>query len=216
MPSLSAVRASNAAYKPTYIPTAVFVGGTSGIGAAMASSFAHITNGNANIIIVGRNRSAATSLLAAFPSPPPSAKHGFIEIQDATDMNEVHSVTQGLLASLPRINFLVLSTGYLNLGGRDETAAGIDKHLAVSYYSRWKIIHDLLPSLEASRDAGEDVSVLSVLAAGEGQKIDLDDLGLRKTYSIGNALGSGPTYTDLALEVGSDHVKLYTFFLSTY
>ncbi|KAG9003561.1 hypothetical protein FRB94_014573 [Tulasnella sp. JGI-2019a] len=201
MPSLSVARTSNASYKPIYIPTAVFVGGTSGVGAAMVAAFARYTNGNANIIVIGRSRSAATALIAGFPSPPSSSvKHEFIEIEDATDMDQVQLTTRSLLSSHPRINFLVLSTGYFNLSGRDETAAGIDKHLAISYYSRWKFINDLLPSLTAARDAGEDVSVLSVLAAGNGQKIDLDDLGLKKTYSFTNVMGSGPTYTDMAFE----------------
>ncbi|KAG9003559.1 hypothetical protein FRB94_014575 [Tulasnella sp. JGI-2019a] len=56
------------------------------------------------------------------------------------------------------------------------------------------------PSLAATRDAGEDVSVL---AGGNGQKIDLDDLGLKKTYSTTNTIGCSPTYTDMAFEACS-------------
>lgn len=40
MPSLKVVQTSNSDYAPKYVPTAVFVGGNSGIGRAMAEAFA--------------------------------------------------------------------------------------------------------------------------------------------------------------------------------
>ena len=55
MPSLSAARSSNELYSPGYPPVAVFVGGTSGIGQAMAEGFARYTKGNARIILVDVN-----------------------------------------------------------------------------------------------------------------------------------------------------------------
>jgi len=45
MTSLAAVRAANAAFSSSYIPTALFVGGTSGIGQATAEAFARYTKG---------------------------------------------------------------------------------------------------------------------------------------------------------------------------
>lgn len=42
---------------------------------------------------------------------------------------------------------------------------------------------------------------MSVLAAGTGGEIDLDDLGLKKHYSVLNAGLAVPTYNDLMLEV---------------
>ena len=49
MPSHVAVQAStNAAYAPNYLPVAVFTGGTSGIGQAMAEAFARYTKGRAH------------------------------------------------------------------------------------------------------------------------------------------------------------------------
>ena len=38
------------------IPVALFVGGTSGIGQGAVEAFAKYTNGNAHVIICGRNR----------------------------------------------------------------------------------------------------------------------------------------------------------------
>jgi hypothetical protein len=50
-------------------------------------------------------------------------------------------------------------------------------------------------------DAGEDAKVMSVFSAGRGGAIDLDDLGLKKHYSLSNAATSATTYNDLMLEV---------------
>jgi hypothetical protein len=49
-------------------------------------------------------------------------------------------------------------------------------------------------------DAGEDAKVMSVFAAGRDGEIDLDDLGLKKNYSVSNAATAAPTYNDMMLE----------------
>ncbi|KAJ7864197.1 NAD(P)-binding protein [Mycena leptocephala] len=194
MPSLLTVQASNAAFSPSYIPVAIFVGGTSGIGQGMAEAFARHTKGNAHIILVGRNRAAAQSILATFPKPGPGTTHEFVEC-DITLMSNVHR----LRARIPKINFLVLTTGVMTMDGRNETAEGIDRKLAVHYYGRWRFIKDLLPAVEAAKEAGEDRKVMSVLAAGYGGKIDLEDLGLKKSFSVGNAAAAAPTYNDIMI-----------------
>lgn len=45
MPSLSAAKSTNAAFAATYRPTALFVGGTSGVGEGTAGAFARATKG---------------------------------------------------------------------------------------------------------------------------------------------------------------------------
>ena len=102
---------------------------------------------------------------------------------------------------LPKINFLVLSPGLLNFRGRDETAEGIDKRLGLHYYSRWKFVQDLLPLVRKAKEAGEDAKIMSILAAGHGGAVNLDDLAMRKSYSLARAGMTSPTYTDLMFEV---------------
>ncbi|KAJ7627785.1 hypothetical protein DFH06DRAFT_1006720 [Mycena polygramma] len=199
MPSLSAARAFNAAFRPSYTPVAIFVGGTSGIGQGMAESFARHTKGNAHIVIVGRNRAAAEAIISTFPKPTAAgATHEFVEC-DIALMKNVHRVTDELRARIPKINFLVLTAGYMTTSGRNETEEGIDRKLAVHYYGRWKFIRDLLPALESAHKAGEDAKVMSVLAAGYGGKIDLEDLGLKKSFNLASAAAAAPTYNDIMI-----------------
>jgi NAD(P)-dependent dehydrogenase (short-subunit alcohol dehydrogenase family) len=198
MTPLSAVRAANAAFSPSYIPVALFFGGTSGIGATTAQAFARYTKGKAHIIICGRNRAAAESIIASFPESP-QGRYEFVEC-DATLMKNVQATTSDLLSKLPKLNFLVESAGYLTLKGRDETTEGLDKKLALNYYARWKFIRDLTPLLRKAKDAGEDAKVMTILAAGKGGVIDLDDLGLKKGYSLYNSALAAATYNDLMIE----------------
>ena len=199
MPALSLVRASNAAFHASHPPVAVFVGGTSGIGKAMVERFARFSKGNSSIIIVGRNRAAADSIFASLPPAGTSARE-FIQC-DASLMSNVHTASQEILSRYNKINYLILTPGILSLKGRDETSEGIDKKLAVHYYARWRFIYDLLPSLDRAKEAGEEAKTLSVLGAGKGGEIDVDDLGLKKAFSLTNAAMAAPTYTDLMLEV---------------
>ncbi|KAF7364181.1 hypothetical protein MSAN_01077400 [Mycena sanguinolenta] len=192
MPSLSAVLAFNSSFFPSYTPVAIFVGGTSGIGQGMAEAFARHTKGNAHIVLIGRNRAAAESIIQRFPKPTvPGVTHEFVEMCTASPGE--------LRARIPKINFLVLSPGVITINGRNETEEGIDRKLALHYYGRWRFIKDLLPAVKAAHEAGEDAKAMSVMAAGYGGKIDLDDLGLKKSFSLPNAALAVPTYNDLMI-----------------
>lgn len=191
-------------YSPNYPPVAVFVGGTAGIGRGMVDALARYTNGNASIIIIGRNRAAAEEILSHLPKPTNSqVKHEFIQC-DVTRMKNVHATTQEILSRHPKINFLVLTAGFMSTKGRDETEEGLDKKLAAHYYSRWKFIDELLPALRRASDDKEDAKVISVFSAGMGKgEIDMEDLGLKKTYSLTRAASHAATYNDLMVDVSS-------------
>jgi NAD(P)-dependent dehydrogenase (short-subunit alcohol dehydrogenase family) len=182
--------------------TGVFVGGTSGIGQGLAEAFARQTQGNANIIIVGRNKAAAEAVIAKFPKPSdPSARHEFVSC-DASLMKNIRATSKELLTKNPTINYLVMSPGILSTAGRTETEEGIDKKLAVHYYARFVFTNELLCGLKEAKEKNEEAKVLSVLAAGRGGKLDLEDLGLKRTFSIPKAASQAPTYNDVIFDVG--------------
>lgn len=213
MPSLAEVKEANAAFDPPYIPVAIFAGGTSGIGEAMAKQFAEITKGNAHIIILGRNRAAAESIITTFPKPTsPEAIHEFVEC-DVVLMKNIQKVTKSLLSRLSRLNFLVLSTGTLDLKGRVETEEGIDKKLALAYYSRWKFIHDLSPLLNKAKEQSQVASVMTVLNPAGAGKLDLENLGMKKQYSLFGFMQTAASYSDLMIEVGC-RSRLFRYVLS--
>ncbi|KAF8645242.1 hypothetical protein AX16_008069 [Volvariella volvacea WC 439] len=198
---IASIRAFNRSFVSKYgPPVGVFVGGTAGIGEAMAQAFSEHTKGNSRIIIVGRNRQAAESIISRLPPPPaPLPPHEFIQC-DVTLMRNVHAASKELLTKVPKINFLVITTGIMTTDGRVETDEGIDKKMAVNYYARWAFIKDLMPALLKAKESSEDAKVMSVYSAGQGTALDLDDLGLKKKFSLARAAGQGSTYNDVMIE----------------
>ncbi|KAJ7616122.1 NAD-P-binding protein [Roridomyces roridus] len=211
MPSLPAVQSSNASFKPSYLPVAVFLGGTSGIGHGTAEAFARYTGGNAHIILIGRNASAATSILSSFPKPTSTEsgwKHEFIEC-DVSLIKNVNATVASLLPRLPRVNFLVCSCGIFSFDDRKETSEGLDLKLAVTYYARAVSMVKLLPALEAAAKAGQPASVLNVLAAGHGSTIELGNLGLKDGYTGMRSMQECVTYVNLLhVELSAHHPTL--------
>lgn len=198
---LSAIRSANVSKLPTnYTPVGVFVGGTSGIGQAMAEAFAQMIKGKATIVLVGRNKTAADTIIANLPKDATESTFEFVQC-DVTLMRNVAAASKEILAKHPRINYLVLTPGFISMKGFDPSEEGIDRKLACHYYGRWKFINDLLPALRSAEAEGQDARVLSVMAASKGGAIDLEDLGLKKTYSVNNAALAAPTYNDLMMEV---------------
>ncbi|KAG8946189.1 hypothetical protein FRC04_012044 [Tulasnella sp. 424] len=220
MPSLAEVKSSNAAHTWASRPTALFVGGTSGCGQGTAEAFARATQGRAHILICGRNREAAERIIAEFPKHPES-KYEFVQC-DATLMKNVVKAAEevkhkiGEADGKTKLNYLVLSQGIGSLTPLDPTSEGIDKKLALHFYSRWKVrslltllaarleiltnalqfVDELLPLLEKASSDGEEARVMSILAPGTSGALDTSDLGLKKNYSITRAARHGTGYND--------------------
>ncbi|KAF7291752.1 hypothetical protein HMN09_01234800 [Mycena chlorophos] len=210
MPPLAQALKLNASFAhrhPNLAPTALFVGGTSGIGQALAQRLAHYTHGKARILLVGRNADAGRATIRSLRgSEPPHSqpKHEFIPC-DATLMRNVRQTTDALLArkttDIPKLNFLVLSPGFFSIfASRAETPEGIDTKLALLYYARWLFTLELLPLLRNAAAAGEPAHVYSVLGAGTGSTVDFDDLGLKTGYNALKAATVAASYTDLAMQ----------------
>ncbi|KAG9046094.1 hypothetical protein FS837_005081 [Tulasnella sp. UAMH 9824] len=95
-----------------------------------------------------------------------------------------------------KLNYLILSQGIMTMNGFDPTSEGIDKKLALHFYSRWKFVDELLPLLEKASSDGEEARVMSILAPGTCGALDTTDFGLKKNYSITRAARQGPGYND--------------------
>ncbi|PBK78912.1 NAD(P)-binding protein [Armillaria solidipes] len=204
MPDLATAQESNSKFSPSYIPVAVVVGGNSGIGEAIVKAIARYTGGKVHLIIISRNRTTAEKILTSLPAA--TAEDGKPVLRefvfcDAELMENIKTTAADLSARLTKINYLVLSAGYADLwSGRQETAEGIDKLLGLRYYSRFKYIYELLPLLRNAKEAGEDASVLSVLASGMGRAIDVNDLGLKHSYQAYKAMLVSGSYNDIMVE----------------
>ncbi|KAJ7238216.1 hypothetical protein C8J57DRAFT_115242 [Mycena rebaudengoi] len=136
--------------------------------------------------------------------------HEFVEC-DSKLVKNVKKTAVELLTRFPRINFLVLSAGAVSTKPYDESEEGLDRRLAVLYYSRWKFIYDLMPGLRAAKAAGEDAKVTSILKAGSGGPIDPDNLGLKKNFSFGTFKNEIPAYHDAMIQSFAEQEPEMTF-----
>ncbi|KAL0066899.1 hypothetical protein AAF712_006094 [Marasmius tenuissimus] len=218
MPSIAEAKSFTTSYKFSYIPVAVFVGASQGIGHRTLEALSRITDGKVHIILIARSETNAKRVLNSLVKPldpvlRDQVLREFIQCDVALMKNVVEAVEkikQLLLSRIPqnnppRVNFLFMSAGYASVRFRNrvDTEEGIDRQLALRYYHRFKFTHELLPLLRAARDAGEDSKVLSVLGAGARWPLPKNgDFGYKK-WEHGptwRAVIVSPPYNDLGLE----------------
>jgi hypothetical protein len=102
-------------------------------------------------------------------------------------MKNIGAMTTNLLARLPKINFLVLSPGYLSLKGLDPTKEGIGKQLALTYYEVYQRPHTVVA--QCKRRWGRCKSVLRSGSWGWPE----NGHGLKKTFGFVKNLKIAPT-----------------------
>ncbi|KAF9261362.1 hypothetical protein L218DRAFT_905702 [Marasmius fiardii PR-910] len=217
MPTLEEAKSYNTSFHfpSNYIPVAVFVGGTSGIGHRTLEALAQTTNGKIHIIILSRSESTGKEILASLVKPLDSSVHVLREFVycDAALMKNVTEACVRIKDILreklpsdssPRINILFMSAGYadVRLWPRKDTEEGIDRQLSLRYYHRFKFTFELLPLLRAARDAGEDAKVFSVLGAGVAWWLPKEDFGYKKLKygPVWRSTAVSPAYNDIAFE----------------
>ncbi|CAF3697245.1 unnamed protein product [Rotaria sp. Silwood1] len=166
----------------------IVVGGTSGIGRAIALSIARHCP-SANITIIGRNESAANAILPQLGSNPK-----FIRA-DASLMSEIRTVTKKINA----VDMLVLTQGILTTAGRTPTTENIDNKLALHYYGRILFVQELLPLLRSSQNGGKVLFVFDSVH-GNPSKINWNDMALEHTYSLSSAANHAMSFTDHAIQ----------------
>jgi len=166
----------------------VVVGGTSGIGRAIALSIGQHCP-SANITIIGRNESAADAILSQLGS-----NSKFIRT-DVSLMSEIRTATKKINA----VDMLILTQGILTMAGRTPTAENIDNKMALHYYGRVLFVQELLPLLRSSQNGGKVLFVLDGVR-GNPTKINWNDMSLENTYSLSAAANHALSFTDLVIQ----------------
>ncbi|KAH6877741.1 hypothetical protein BKA58DRAFT_81412 [Alternaria rosae] len=201
MVSLDIVRAHNASLK-TLPPhqVAVFVGGTSGIGFFTAREFVRTTT-SPHVYLIGRNATEAGKIMDELNSINSSSQISFIQ-KDISLLKNVDQACNEIKGKEKQVNMLFMTCGYLTMKGRDETAEGLDRKMAVQYYARMRFISQLTPLLNKASEAGNLSRVVAVLDPQAGLRLgglDYSDLSLRHNFSLKNVLLHASAMTSLSM-----------------
>ncbi|KAL4886726.1 hypothetical protein BJY04DRAFT_204873 [Aspergillus karnatakaensis] len=198
MVSLKTVRASNAALRAIPNLTALFVGGTSGIGQSTLRQLAKHAD-SPTAYIVGRSQTRASPFLSELREISPKGQFHFIEA-DVSLARNVDQACREILSREKHLNFLFMTPGGISLGGRNETKEGIDYLFALRYYTRMRFIQNLLPLLESESASATPSRVISIYGGGFEFPINTADLDLKHSFSLLNAYKHSITMTSLAME----------------
>ncbi|KAG5657684.1 hypothetical protein KAF25_007717 [Fusarium avenaceum] len=185
---------------------ALVVGGTSGIGYAIAKRIATAPNYHFSAVtIVGRNK----------PKVMPAEDTSFRAV-DASSMHELKQFAQEFRsnASNNPLDLLVMTQGIMTFAGRTETSEGIDRKMALHYYGKQLLIRELSPIMN------QNTKVLLVLDGlnGKPEKLNWDDLDLKETFSLANAANHCTVMNDAMVQYyaklqGEDNKR---FFVHAY
>jgi NAD(P)-dependent dehydrogenase (short-subunit alcohol dehydrogenase family) len=173
---------------------AVFAGATSGIGLGTLKALAKYANAP-RAYMIGRSKAKASHLIDKLKLVNPMATFVFIEGQFSL-IKDVDKICDEIKKFETHIDILCMSPGYISLGGRQETPEGIETDLALQFYSRQRLLMNLLPLLERSSSP----RVISILAASFEGPLNKDDLECRKNYNLIKASRAAATMTDFMFE----------------
>ncbi|KAK1574284.1 uncharacterized protein LY79DRAFT_524166 [Colletotrichum navitas] len=188
MVTIAQVRRSNAQLTAETVPrTAVFVGGTSGIGKLTLVELVSL-GFPVKAYVVGRKatETATKPLLEDLSRRNPSAELVWVE-GEVSLLSETKRICEWIKARESRLDFLCLTAGYAPFGGRNNTVEGLDVTHALEYYGRMLFTLHLLPLLRAA-PAARVLTVLagSMLRGGGGAGgLLLDDLNLEGPGAFG-------------------------------
>ncbi|KFY54646.1 hypothetical protein V496_07226 [Pseudogymnoascus sp. VKM F-4515 (FW-2607)] len=164
---------------------------------------------NADLVCVfagATSGSGAGALEAMVDKINPSCKLEFLEAQVSL-LSDVDRVCRQIAAAEKKVDLLYMSPGCIPFGGPRYTKEGIETSFSISYYSRMRLIQNLLPLLRKSTRP----RVLTLLNGGKEKPMFEDDIGLEKRWSAEAVIAHTTTMTSLALEHLSKDDERITF-----
>lgn len=148
---------------------------------------------------VHRSEERGNTLCNVLHEINPEGQAYFIQ-KDIGLIRNVDELCDELKQRVTKINCLFLTAGYMTLKGRNETDEGIDRKMAVNYYSRIRCILNLMDLVTAASSLGELSRVITVLAAGSEGDVRVDDLDLKHNFTLHACLAHCVVMTDFSIE----------------
>ncbi|GHJ87856.1 hypothetical protein NliqN6_4258 [Naganishia liquefaciens] len=190
---------------------ALIVGGTAGIGAAIAKRLAFDLGPASTITIAGRNASAAQRIIDAVQSEGPHDGKGAATMNfAAVDCGKVSDVKRfchdyrSRILDEPKhtLDLLILSPGILAMDGRQPASPGstLDLKMCLHYYARMLIIRELAPCLSPQAITMSVLDGKNSDALASGIKWDDMELASPHNYGIARAAQHCLAFTDIQLE----------------
>ncbi|KAK2811089.1 hypothetical protein FQN50_002425 [Emmonsiellopsis sp. PD_5] len=161
---------------------------------------------NPTIYVLGRSAVNFAPQRAVLESLNPSCKIVFIEIELSL-LSDVDTACKQILTSDKKVGYLYMSAGMLPLNGAEYTKESLELSFALSYYSRMRLLTNLLPLLSHSPHP----RVLSVFRGGKENAMVDNDLGLEKSWSVLAVINQCATMTSLAFEYLAEKHSQITF-----
>ncbi|KAL2871734.1 uncharacterized protein BJX67DRAFT_369804 [Aspergillus lucknowensis] len=177
---------------------ALFMGATSGIGQSALQHFAQHAS-SPRIYSVARPSAVGSheAFLASLRDSNPSGTYNLIEA-DVSLISEIDRIVAGIKENETKIDILFMSAGFMAFEGRRDTREGLDPSMTTRYYSRLRLVQQLVPLLNKAPSP----RVVSVLGGGLEGPLNERDLDLRdpKNWSFWNSSIHSGTMGTLTLE----------------
>ncbi|OJJ57388.1 hypothetical protein ASPSYDRAFT_153805 [Aspergillus sydowii CBS 593.65] len=155
---------------------ALFMGATSGIGQSALQHFAQHAP-SPRIYSIARPSAAGSheTFLDSLRSSNPSGTYNLIEA-DVSLISEIDRIVADIKEkNETKIDILFMSAGFMAFEGRKDTSEGLDPSMSTRYYSRLRLVQQLVPLLNNAPSP----RVVSVLGGGLESPLNEHDLDLR-------------------------------------
>lgn len=164
--------------RPIREQTVLVTGATDGLGKAVTTELALL---GATVLVHGRDDTRGHTTLTEIAQVTGNDRLRWYRA-DLADLDQVRRLATTVAADAPRLDALISNAGIggeYPVGGRQDSADGIELRFAVNYLAGFLLIRLLLPTLRASAPA----RIVQVSSAGQAP-IDFDVM-LTRSYSSG-------------------------------